>query len=148
MAPVVRGQQTQTKPRVFIMVSLKRGLCPAVVPHNDCDILSIDQLSRERDQYKGPAIREAALGWGHPYTFTYKSVRAIFTHYIPGKKKKRKSPKLLVFNSLFFPYLLVINVHWAIQKHSVFRILITHKQNMWGTEGRNKNLFSDSLKVN
>lgn len=44
------------------MASLKRGLCPAVVPHNDCDILSIEQLSRERDQYKGPAIREAALG--------------------------------------------------------------------------------------
>lgn len=43
------------------MASLKRGLCPAAVPHNDCDILSIDQLSREKDQYNEPVIGEAAL---------------------------------------------------------------------------------------
>lgn len=58
------------------------------------------------------------------------------------------SPKLLVFNSLLFPYLAVINVHWVTKKHYVFRILITHKKNMCGTDSRNKNLFSDSLKVN
>lgn len=52
----------QTKPMVFIIGFFQRELGPAVVPHNDCDILSIDQLSSKRDWYKGPVIREAELG--------------------------------------------------------------------------------------
>ena len=61
------------------MASLKEGICIAVVPLNDCDILCIDQLSGKRDQYRRQLITEAAMGRQHACIVTYTQLgRATF----------------------------------------------------------------------
>lgn len=56
------------------MASLKKGVCIAVVPVNDRDILCIDQLSGEWNQYRRQLIREAAMGRQHTRIVTYTQV--------------------------------------------------------------------------
>lgn len=56
------------------MASLRKGVCIAVVPVNDCDILCIDQLSGEWNQYRRQLIREAAMGRQHTRILTYTQV--------------------------------------------------------------------------
>lgn len=69
------------------MVSLKTGVCIAVVPLNDCDILRIDQLSGKWDQYRWQLIREAAVGRQHTAIVTYtQGGRATFTLTLLQKK--------------------------------------------------------------
>lgn len=70
-APAVSVQRLQTKQRAFTTASLREGVCIAVVPVNDCDILRIDQLSGEGDRYGRQLIREVATGGRRTYAATH-----------------------------------------------------------------------------